>query len=355
MKALLMVTIRCRKGGRILRSIQIVGPNKVEMRMVQTPKITKPTQVLIQVKAAGICENDMHLIHGTVQMSEYPRVPGREVSGIVKTVGKDVTKVHEGDWVVIEPICYCGRCQACLRGSPNICYNLKETAIHMDGGFQEYMLVDAAQVHKIPSGVTFEEAILTELYATAMHANSRARIRRGDYVLVHGANTVGNIIIQLAKECGAICIVAEPNAEQQKIAKEFGADYCINPLEESLSKKIIEITEGLGPNLIFECTGKPHLIALSMELAANAGVIVSLGMDLKTSTIPFSTIARKELSVVGSRLHAYEFEEAIEKILDRRVYIHRLINQVFPFEDYEEAFDLFMDKKRNTGKIVLKW
>lgn len=338
-----------------MKSIQIVGPNQVEMREVAIPTITEPTQVLIRVKAVGLCGSDVHLMHNTMQVSAYPRVPGHEVSGVVEAIGDAVQKFAVGDRVLLEPIRYCGKCHACLRGHPNVCRRLQVTAVHMDGGFQEYMLADEVQLYKIPEGVTFEEAAMVEPYTIAMQANWRAGTREGDYVLVHGAGPIGVMIIEVAKELGAICIVSEPSHTRRAMAEEFGADYSINPMEKSLAERVYEITNGMGPNVVFECAGIPALMALSMELAANAGSVVSLGFDSRSTAIPFSTITKKELNVVGSRLQAYKFQEAIEKIPERRPYIKKLIKHVIPFDEYEKAIDFFMDKEQGSGKIVLKW
>ncbi len=338
-----------------MKSIQIVGPNRIEMREVDVPAIASPTDVLIQVKAVGLCGSDVHLIHGSMQVSSFPRVVGHEVSGVVSAVGSGVTRFAVGDRVLLEPIRYCGKCHACRRGHPNVCRELRVTAVHMDGGFQEYTLADEKQLYKIPEGVTFEQAAMVEPYTIAMQANWRGGTQEGDFVLVHGAGPIGLTIIEVAKELGAKVIVSEPAETRRAGAVEFGADYCVNPLEESLAERVAEITGGMGPNVIFECAGIPSLMSLSMELAANAGSIVSLGFDSRTTAVPFSTITRKELNIVGSRLEAYKFEEAIAKLPARLPYINKLIKHVLPFEEYEKAIDLFMDKEQGSGKIVLKW
>ena len=203
-------------------------------------------EVLVKMKAAGICGSDLHFYDGVHPYCNYPRVHGHELSGIVEKAAAGVSNVNPGDPVVIEPLIHCATCYPCRIGKYNCCANLKVIGAHVDGGFAEYIKVPAHLVHKIPSGMPFDLAATCEPYSIGYHSTRRAQVTAIDKVLVLGAGAIGLTVIDFAKFTGADVYVAEISPFRRNMATRFGADVIIDPSKEDTVEKILELTEGEG-------------------------------------------------------------------------------------------------------------
>lgn len=323
------------------------------MAEVEKPRIACPADVLVRVKAAGICGSDIHIAHGTNPYATYPRILGHEVAGVVDEIGPGVKTLKPGDRVVLEPIVYCGECYACKKGRQNVCRSLQVRGVHLDGGFADYLVSDEKFLHRFPQELTYEQAALVEPYTIGAQSNWRASTRAGDVVLIHGAGPIGLIICDVAKSKGAICIVSELNEHRLAMAKDFGADYAINPSKESLKDTVMEITDGMGPNIIFEATGVSSLLTEAVELVSAAGTVVPLSFGSKPTPINFQQVNKKEVTIAGTRLQCDKFPDVISFLKDRVDKIDKLITHTFPAEKYEEAFCTFIDKNSGSCKVVL--
>jgi len=336
-----------------MKAIQAVKPGDVRLAEVEKPRIACPTDVVVRVKAAGICGSDIHIAHGTNPYATYPRILGHEVAGVVEEIGSGVTTLKPGDRVVLEPIVYCGECYACKKGRQNVCRSLQVRGVHLDGGFADYLISDEKFLHRFPQELTYEQAALIEPYTIGAQSNWRASTQAGDIVLIHGAGPIGLIICDVAKSKGAICIVSELNEHRLDMAKDFGADYIINPSKESLKDTVMEITEGMGPNIIFEATGIPSLLTEAVELVSVAGTVVPLSFGSKPTPINFQQVNKKEVTIVGTRLQCDKFPTVIASLKERVNKIDKLITHTFPAEKYEVAFNTFIDKNSDSCKVVL--
>lgn len=337
-----------------MKSIQITKPGVMSIVDRAIPRIASDTDVLVHVRAVGICGSDIHIYHGTNPYAVYPRVPGHEVAGEVVEVGRAVKRIKIGDKVVLEPIAsFCESCYACKKGRYNVCQNLKVSGVHVDGGFQEYIVAKERMVHKFPDYLTFEQATLIEPYTIGEQSNFRAGTAKDDIVLIHGAGPIGLIICDVAKQRGAFCIISEINGRRLEIAKEFGADCVINPSAEDLKKKIAEITDGAGPNVIFETTGAPSLLNDSVRMVSAAGTVVPLTFGSDPIPIDFKEVNKKEVNIVGTRLQSNKFPVAISYISSKKDKINKLITHIYPVDNYMEAFETFMNKESGACKVVL--
>jgi len=336
-----------------MKAIQVVKAGEMRLVELDVPKIVNDTDVLLKVKAAGICGSDVHIAHGTNPYATYPRIPGHEIAGEVAEVGSAVKSLKKGDKVVLEPITYCGKCYACRNGRHNVCESIKVNGVHVDGGYQEYMVVDQKQLHKFPEEISFVQAATAEPYTIGEQANSRGGTSAGDIVLIHGAGPIGLIICDVAKSRGAICIVSEINEQRLNMAKDFGADYLINPSKENLREKVLEYTNGMGPNRIFEATGVSSLLTEAVEMVSVAGSVVPMSFDTKPIPINFQQVQKKEVTIAGTRLQYNKFPAVVASLKDRIDRIDRFITHVFPAEKYDEAFKTFTDKSSGACKVIL--
>lgn len=337
-----------------MKTITVIKPNQAEWMDVEKPIITQPDQVLVKVKATGICGSDVHVLHGTNPYATYPRVLGHEASGIIEAVGSGVKDLEIGDGVVFEPITYCGKCYACRTGHHNVCSYLKVLGCSVDGTFREYAVVPRSQVYKFDTlKMSFVQAALCEPYTIGLQATSRGNVQEGDLVLIHGAGPIGLILCDVAKSKKACVIVSEPAEKRLALAKEFGADYSINPIKDNLHALIKKISDGEGVNVVFEAAGIPALIQDAIEILSPAGRFVPMTFGKEPIPINFKTINAKELTIAGTRHQFQKFPEVVDYLPSHLDKVDKLITHVFPAIDFEKAFGVLADKSSGASKIIL--
>jgi 2-desacetyl-2-hydroxyethyl bacteriochlorophyllide A dehydrogenase len=336
-----------------MKAIQVVKPGQLEIIEKEMPQIQHENEVLIQVKMAGICGSDVHIYHGTSPVATYPRVIGHEVTGQVVKTGEDVTSLKVDDHVVIEPILTCGECYACRSGRQNVCQNLKVFGVHMDGGYQEYVVVPEKMAHKVDPTLDWKESVLVEPFTIGAQANWRGDVRQGDVVFIMGAGPIGICALQVAKYRGATCIISDLSEEKLSYAQSLGADFTINPLKEDIFQKVNELTEGMGANVVIDAVCTTKTFEQAVQLASVAGRIVVLGFSEEKSGIPQLEITKKELTVSGSRLQTNQFPEVIDLFNNRKIDTNSFVTHTFPFEQVEEAIQLIETNPDAVRKVHL--
>lgn len=337
-----------------MKAITVMQPGQTALTEREKPSITGSNQVLVRVKAAGICGSDVHVAHGTNPYAIYPRVIGHEAAGEIEAVGESVTDLHAGDGVVFEPIRYCGKCYACRSGHHNVCRELKVLGCTVDGVFQDYVVMERSQVYRFDTGkMSYLQAALCEPYTIGAQANWRGDVRKDDWVLIHGAGPIGLIVADVAKSRGALVIVSEPNEKRLAMARHFGADYLINPLQENLEECILILTKGEGVNVIFEAAGLPALLQGAPALLSPAGRLVAMTFGKEPVPLDFKALNAKELTVLGTRHQYQKFPEMTQTLPEHLAQIDRLITHVFPVEQFAQAFDTLANPERGAGKVIL--
>lgn len=336
-----------------MKAIVVEKPGCYRLKDVPEPVITKPDEVLIEIMAVGICGSDISLLAGGNPAATYPRIPGHEMTGRVKAVGAGVSRVKCGDRVIVEPIRYCGVCHACRRGRFNACQHLEVVSVHVDGGFCEYFVCPEKEVHRLPDFVSYELGTAIEPLTIGAQACSRGDVREGDTVLIHGAGPIGLAILDTAKRIGARVIVSEPSRVRREGALEFGADRVIDPGAEEVSPLVRDLTEGVGPNTIFDAAGVPSLLEPSLELLATAGTMVPMSFNPELTPVSSQPINMKELTICGTRHQRMMFPRVIEGLRPRMDMLKNYVTHTFDLEQYEEAFTLFRNKESGARKIVM--
>ncbi|MCI8453358.1 MAG: alcohol dehydrogenase catalytic domain-containing protein [Lachnospiraceae bacterium] len=336
-----------------MKAVYIPEPGKIEVIEKEIPQIQKDSQVLVKITAAGICGSDIHIFHGTHAYATYPRIIGHEGCGVVEKVGSGVTNVAVGDPVIIEPITGCKTCYSCRNGRYNCCPDIVVLGVHADGIMEEYLVVESDKLHKYDPSLTPVEAATAEPYTIGAQANAQAHTMPGDLVLIHGAGPIGVIICDIAEKLGATVIMSEPNEARLEISKEFGAKYTINPMKEDLKEAVMRISGGEGVNVVFDTSGIPALMSLSVELLGPHGRMVPLTFAPEPVPINFRLVNKNELVIAGTRNQNSKFKEVVESLPGRRDRIDKLVTHVFPAEKAKEAFETAMDRTSGACKVVI--
>lgn len=336
-----------------MKAVQIPSAMEMEVIDIETPVISDPDEVLVKVKRVGICGSDMHIYHGTNPLATYPRIVGHEVAGEVVEVGSNVSGMKPGDHVVVEPIRYCGECYACRKGRPNVCQSLSVFGVHEDGGLREFFVLPEKQLHVVDSSLEWDEIVLAEPYTIGAQAVWRGAVEPGDTVFIQGSGPIGICILKMAKLQGARVIISDLKQERLAFAKENGADEIINASEESVEVRVLELTDGEGPNVVIDAVCLPSTFEIGVNLVSPAGTVVVLGFDERPSSIPQLPITKKEVTIVGSRLQTNQFEKVVSLLNAEKLQSNGFITHHFPISEVKEAFQYVENNPDQVRKAVI--
>lgn len=328
------------------------GVIKIEERTI--PRIRNETDVLIKVKAAGICGSDLHIYHGKSPVASYPRVIGHEFVGEVIEKGDKVKNLKIGDRVVVEPIFYCGNCYPCRSGRPNVCENLEVLGVHRDGGFQEYIVIPEKNLYPFPNDIAWEEAALIEPFTIAAQVADRGYVRERDDIFIIGAGPIGLCILKYLLLFNVRCGISDIYENRLEVAKRIGACFTINTRNSDPEEELFSYFPK-GANVVIDAVGLPETFEQAIKLTSRAGRVVVLGFDTRPSFIPQAPITLKELSICGSRLQSGKFPTVIKLFTDKKLSGKEIISKVLPFEEIHKAFNLLEKDPNNIIKIILSF
>ncbi|MEM1485458.1 zinc-binding alcohol dehydrogenase family protein [Oscillospiraceae bacterium PP1C4] len=334
---------------------QLLTQKPMELIMCEAPKpaLQTPKDVLVKVKAAGICGSDVHIYHGTSPVATYPRVMGHEVVGVIEEIGSEVTKVKVGDHVIVDQVANCGHCYPCSISRPNICCHLNVRGVHVDGGYREYMAADEDAMHLLPADLDFADAIMIEPLSIAFQAKSRAQIVPTDTVFILGAGALGKSLIKAVMLTGATMIVADVVDERLEEAKALGAHHVVNSTKVDMIEEVRRLTGGYGPTVSIDCAGIKSSLGQLAEVTCNAGRVITMAFLDQPSEIAQFKITAKELDIRGSRLQNNKFEEVIQAYRDKKIDLGGMVSHRIPFADAKKAFEMIDAKDPSIKKIVL--
>lgn len=284
-------------------------------------------EVEVRVIAAGLCAGDLYIYLGKNPYVTYPRVGGHEIAGEVSAVGPGVTGIILGERVVVDPFIGCGRCYPCRIGKRNCCANLSIIGVHRDGGFAETVRAPAANLHRIPPGMSDFEASFAEPVAIGVQACRRGEIAPGDRALVLGAGPIGLAIVEVARSYGAEVFITDVKPERLETARQLGA----TPLPPSaLAGEVLQLTNGEGMPVVIEATGVASVMEQTIELVAAGGRIVIVGLVKKGTPVqlPGLDLTRKEVTLHGSRASVDCFPEALRLLGSGAIRYPRIATRV---------------------------
>ncbi len=337
-----------------MKAIQIVKPNELKVIDMDMPKIEQPDQVLVKMKAAGICGSDVGIYHGTNAAATYPRVIGHEMVGVIEAVGSGVTNRKVGDRVIIDQVTACGHCYACRKGRPNVCGNLQVRGVHLDGGYREYMVVPEKDCYLLPDFLKDEDAVMIEPTTIAVQACSRAELCAEDNLMIIGAGALGNSILRIARlyHPNKLIMVDIDDAKLSE-SLQHGATDVINSRTEDVVARAHELTDGYGPTVTIDAACFKGSLLTACQATGNAGRVITMGFSVAPDEINQFVITSKELDVRGSRLQNRKFQAVIDLVNEGKVDLSNSVSHTFNFLDAQKAFDFNDSHDPSIRKIVL--
>ena len=324
-----------------MKAAVIYQPRDIQIIEKEIP-IPKENEVLIRIKACGVCGTDHSLYTGGFP-ANFPVIIGHEFSGEVVAAGDDVKNLGIGERVTADPKRVCRRCEYCRMGKEHLCENLSSMGVHIDGADADYCVMVESNVYKIPNNVSFEAAAFTEPLACAVHGLEMGQVQPGDTVLVLGAGGMGNLLTQLCALAGAAdVIVSEPIALRREIALENSATRVLDPINQDIDKELRMIRPN-GADVVFEAAGNLKVQAHSIYFARKGGNIVWFGcspVDSKIEIDPYY-INDSELSIRGSFNNPFATARAVRLLGSGKVRVDNLISHHIGIDDYLDVFKIF--------------
>lgn len=334
-----------------MRAIVAHGARDLRLETREVPALG-PGQVRLRMAAGGICGSDLHYYNhggfGTVRLRE-PMILGHEVAGHIEAVGDEVRQFAVGQLVAVSPSRPCNRCRYCLAGAQNHCLNMAfyGSAMpfpHVQGAFREVLVADATQCADA-TGLTPGAAALAEPLSVCLHAAKQAGDLLGKRVLVTGCGPIGQLAIMVARQAGAVEVVATDIAAfTLEMAGRVGADRAISVAETPEALDAYGAEKGHF-DVLFECSGVASALSAAVPVLRPGGIIVQLGLG-GDMTLPLQAMTAKELQLRGSFRFHEEFFTAVELMRSGRLDATPLITQSLPLEEAVAAFDLASDRSQ---------
>ena len=337
-----------------MKSAVFYGKHDMRVEESPMPKVGAE-DVLIQVKACGICGTDVHIYEGDKGAAEVtpPTILGHEFSGVVAEVGSAVTNVKVGDRVCIDPNCYCGTCDFCRNGIAHYCTDMIGYGTTVNGVFAEYCSVNQRQVYKLGDHTTFEQGAMTEPVACCLHGMDMCNIHPGSSVVIIGGGMIGLLMLQLARLAGAArTALLEPVASKREVAKKLGADVCIDPIHEDV-KAALAAAGMTWVNTVIECVGRTSTIEQAIDIVGNKGTVMMFGLTKPDDTIslkPFE-VFQKEIELKASYINPYTQKRALELIDSGRLDVSSMVYAVESLDNLAEI--LAKPELRANGKYII--
>lgn len=342
-----------------MKALTLTAYNQFEFEDSPDP-VLEANEVLIRVKACGICGSDIHGMDGSSGRRIPPIIMGHEAAGEIARTGEAVQGWASGDRVTFDSTIYCGKCESCKRGQINLCPERNVLGVSCDdyrrhGAFAEYVKVPGHILCAIPDEVSYEHAAFAEPVSIALHGVNRVPLEPGDSAVVIGAGLIGLLVVQALKAKGAGTVVAVDLDEKRlELALELGADAALVS-GENVPGKIREIVGNPdGADVALEVVGYGPTIQLAIDSVRKGGSIGCIGNLRPEVPFPLQALVTRELSVYGSCASAGEYEEAIAAVASGVIQVEPLLSATADLAEGGEWFARLYKNEEGLMKVILK-
>ncbi|MCC6857263.1 MAG: alcohol dehydrogenase catalytic domain-containing protein [Bryobacterales bacterium] len=340
-----------------MRSVPLLAPRLLEVREIPMPPDPGPGEVLVRLRAVGICGSDLHWFRegGCLgAWATFPHLLGHEPAGEIVAVGPGVEGLLPGRRIVLEPAITCGHCEYCLAGRHNLCASVRMAGTpKLPGYLREYALLPAGNAVPIPESMSFVEASLIEPVTIALHALQLAPVRLGDTVAVTGAGPIGLLVAAVARLAGASRIfITDRVAHRLELAREMGVDSAVDI--RSFESCIKDQTGGRGVDVVFEAAGGIETLNAALAVARPGGSVLFIGIpEIAPFPLEIYPAIVKELTIRAQRRANHNTHAALELLASGRI-DDRMVTHRMPLEETPLAFEIAAAYADQVGKIVIE-
>ena len=329
----------------------LYAPHDVRLEERPMPQVG-PSDVLVEVKAVGVCGSDVHYYeHGRIgaYVVRQPLVLGHESAGVIVAAGAGVNQSRVGERVAIEPGIPDGTCEQCRTGHYNLCPNVRFFGTPpIDGAFANYVTVPSQFAYTLPDTMSNEEGALIEPLSVGLWACRKARLRGGDSVLITGAGPIGMLTMKVALALGVAKVtITDVFPQRLAIAQQLGATETINVAEQPLAQA------GIQADVLLECSGQQQALSEGIRSLRPAGTAVIVGMNPgEELRVPISFVQNREIVLTGTFRYANTYADAIALVASGRIDVRSVITGRYPLEDTEQALQATKQDPTNIKSIV---
>jgi L-iditol 2-dehydrogenase len=347
------------KDGQDMKALVLSAYKHLEIDDVPVPQPAED-ELLIRIKACGICGSDVHGYDGSTGRRIPPIVMGHEAAGLVESVGSKVTGFHAGDRVTFDSTVYCGACFYCDRGQVNLCDRREVIGVSTPlfrrmGAFAEYVSVPARIAYALPESMPFAHAALIEAVSVAVHGASLTPIEAGDTVVVVGAGMIGLLTLQAVRQAGAERVfVLDVDDTRLELARTLGATETLNSKKSDAVAEIQKRTLGRGADVAVECVGITDAIALAVESVRKGGAVTLVGNVAPKIELALQSVVSRQIRLQGSCASCGEYPECIAMMASGKIRVEPLVSARAPLEDGAKWFERLYGREAGLLKVVLE-
>jgi L-iditol 2-dehydrogenase len=320
----------------------------------------RPDDVLVRVRACGICGSDVHGMDGSTGRRIPPIIMGHEAAGEIAQAGAGVAAWRIGDRVTFDSTVYCGECWYCLNGKINLCENRRVLGVacreyRRHGAFAEYVAVPQRILYRLPDNLSFEQAAMVEAVSVALHAVKRTPLPENASVAVIGTGMIGLLVVQTLRVAGCERIIAVDLEEDRlRLARKLGATDAIKADEPDLSEKIAALTDGRGADAAFEVVGLSQTVKTAIESVRKAGTVTLVGNLKPQVDLPLQTVVTRELTLIGTCASAGEYPDCLDLIATGKINVTEFISATPPLAEGAKWFERLYAGEKGLMKVLLK-
>lgn len=339
-----------------MKALLLTAPSKLELVDFPDPR-PAADEVLVRVRACGICGSDIHGWDGSTGRRRPPLVMGHEAAGEIAALGPGVTGWQVGERVTFDSTISCGQCASCREGHINLCENRRVLGVapaeyRQHGAFAEYVALPARILYRLPAGLSFEQAAMVEPVSIAVHAVQRVRVAPSDTAVVIGSGMIGLFVVQVLRWAGAQRIIAvDLDASRLARARELGATDTLQSDSCDVPAEVARLTGGRGADLAFEVVGISSTLQLALAALRRGGSAVLVGNLAPKTDFPLQAVVTRELTLYGSCASAGEYPLCLDLIARGVIRVEPMISAVAPLA---EGAVWFQQLSAKTGSQYMK-
>ncbi len=341
-----------------MKAMLLSEPSVLQITQVDTPQ-PAADELLVRVRACGICGSDVHGYDGSSGRRIPPLIMGHEAAGVVERVGENVQAYAAGDRVTFDSMISCGRCRFCRDGAMNLCDDRRVMGVscgdyRQHGAFAEYVVVPQHIVYRIPEDLSFEHAAMVEPVSVAVHAVARTPVELGGSAVVIGCGMIGLLCVQSLRAAGCGLIVAvDPDASRRERALASGADVALDPKAQDVASEVLARTEGRGADVAMEAVGATDPIQTAIASVRKGGAVTLVGNIAPQIDLPLQSVVTREIQLIGTCGSNGEYPQCLELMARKAIDVAPLITATVPLDEGPQWFDRLHRGEAGLMKVIL--